>query len=152
MATGTRLPALVPIFNPIASRVLRLGGLLRPNALLTGRGRRGGEPRTTPVAVIEVGGRGWVAGPFGDVNWVRNLRSAGEGTLTTGRRVERLRAVELSRNEAESFFADVLGPFVRRMLIGPLLLRRLLHVGVMLDDPHGAAQRIPVFELLPAQG
>src|SRR4051812_42696352 len=81
-----RVPGFVPVFNPVASRLLRLGRLLGPNALLTVRGRKSGEPRTTPVALVEVKGRRWVIGTFGDTHWVRNLRAAGEASILVGRR------------------------------------------------------------------
>jgi deazaflavin-dependent oxidoreductase (nitroreductase family) len=152
MAVQPRIPSFVPIFNPIAHRLLRLGSLLGPNALLSVRGRKTGELRTTPVALSEVDGRRWIIGVFGDVNWVRNLRAAGEGVLTAGRRKEQVRAVELNGDEAESFFADVLGPYVRRRPLARLLLSSVLHARDILDDPHGAAQRIPVFELHTVAG
>src|SRR5437660_557036 len=47
--TRLRVPFFVPIFNPIARRLLGAGVPLGPNALLTVRGRRTGAPRTTPV-------------------------------------------------------------------------------------------------------
>ena len=37
------VPAFVSIFNPIASRLLRIGTPLGPNALLTVRGRKSGD-------------------------------------------------------------------------------------------------------------
>src|SRR5215469_10033648 len=150
MATPLRVPSFVPVFNPIARRLLRLGPLMGPNALLSVRGRKSGQVRTTPVALVEVGGRRWTVGTFGNVNWVRNLRAAGEGTLSVGRRTERVRAVELERAEAESFFADVIGPYVAGSRFARWMLRSLLHAGDILDDPHGAAATRPVFELHPA--
>jgi deazaflavin-dependent oxidoreductase (nitroreductase family) len=152
MAAELRVPSFVPIFNAVAHRLLRLGPLLGPNALLTVRGRKTGQPRTTPVALLEVDGRRWIAGVWGDVNWVRNLRAAGEGTLTVGRHEERLRAVELNPGEAESFFAGVLGPYVRRMPLGRWVFGSVLHARDILDDPHAAAERVPVFELHAAAG
>jgi deazaflavin-dependent oxidoreductase (nitroreductase family) len=145
------LPSLVPIFNPIALRLMRLGVPLGPNALISVRGRKSGVPRTTPVAVVDAKGRRWIIGTFGDVNWVRNLRAAGEGTLTTGRREERVRAIELDRSEASDFFAHVLGPDVRRHWIGRWVLRSVLGAGEILDDPKCAAERRPVFELRPGE-
>lgn len=152
MAAQPRIPAFVPIFNPLAHRLLRMGARLGPNALLTVRGRRTGELRTTPVALVEVGGRRWIAGTFGDVNWVRNLRAARAGTITVGGRTERLRAVELDRGEAESFFADVLGPYVRRTPLARWMLGSLLAARDIIEDPHLAAERHPVFELHAAEG
>jgi len=70
----THVPSLVGFFNPIARRVLKVGSLLGPNALITVRGRKSGLPRTTPVALVEIDGRRWVIGTFGETNWVRNLR------------------------------------------------------------------------------
>ena len=81
---GTRVPFFVPLFNPIARRLLRVGLPLGPNALLTVTGRKTGQPRSTPVAVVDLGGRRWVIGTFGEVNWVRNLRAAGQATRIAG--------------------------------------------------------------------
>ena len=83
---------------------------------------------------------------------MRNLRAAGEGTLTIGRRREQLRAVELDRAEAESFFTDVLGPYIRRTPLGRWIIGSVLNARDILDDPRGAAERHPVFELHPADG
>lgn len=147
-AKGTsRVPFYVPLFNPIARRLLRGGMPLGPNALLTVRGRTSGLDRTTPVAVVAIGGRRWVIGTFGEVNWVRNLRAAREATLTINGRPEPMQAVELSPQEASSFFKDVLAPYVARIPLGRFLLGTLLGAKEMLTDPDGAAKRHPVFEL-----
>ena len=140
------VPAFVSIFNPIASRLLRIGTPLGPNALLTVRGRKSGQLRTTPVALVEVNGRRWVQSPFGDVNWVRNLRAAGEATITVNRRPESVEAIELSTAEAARFFKDVLGPYVGRIPLGGWLVS-LLGLGEILSDPDAAAAKHPVFEL-----
>src|SRR5207245_4378944 len=92
-------PIIVPLLNPIARRLLRVGVPLGPNALLTVRGRKTGQLRTTPVALVEVDDRRWIIGTFGDVNWVRNLRAAGQATLTSNRRAQPVTAVELSTTE-----------------------------------------------------
>ena len=142
----THVPFFVPIFNPIARRLMGSGIPLGPNALLTVRGRKSGTPRTTPVALVEVDGRRWVVGTFGEVNWVRNLRAAGEGTITLGRRQEPVRGVELSPDEAAAFFTEVIPPYVRRLALGRWLIS-LLGAGEVLRDPVRAAQGRPVFEL-----
>src|SRR5690242_1348092 len=141
-----RAPSAVRLFAPLAQRLLRVGLPQGPNALITIRGRKSGEPRTTGVTVIEAGGRRWVMGTFGDTNWVRNLRAAGDATLTVGRRTERMRAVELVGEERAEFFRNVLGPYVRRMWIAPVLLR-VLGATEILDDPSSAGEHRPVFEL-----
>jgi deazaflavin-dependent oxidoreductase (nitroreductase family) len=151
MTAQLHVPRFVPFLNPLASRLLRLGPLMGPNALLTVRGRKSGQPRTTPVALVEAEGRRWTVGTFGNVNWVRNLRTAGEATVTVGRRTERVRAVELDRDEAAAFFADVLVPYAARTRIARWMLGSLLGGRDILEDPRGAATRRPVFELLRAE-
>src|SRR6266850_30751 len=91
-----RVPGFVSWFSPIAQRMLGSGIPLGPNALITVRGRKSGLDRTTPVALVEIDGKRWVIGTFGETNWVRNLRAAGEATLTIGRRREPVRARELT--------------------------------------------------------
>lgn len=142
-----RVPSFVPFFNPIAHRLLGAGVPLGPNALLTVRGRKSGQPRTTPVAQVEVGGKRWIIGTFGDVNWVRNLRAAGEATLTIGRRPIPVVATELTVEQRAAFFKDVVLPYVRRIPFGSFLIGTILGAKDILNDPVGAAPRHPVFEL-----
>jgi hypothetical protein len=101
------------------------------------------------VALVEAGGRRWVVGTFGDVQWTRNLRAAGEGTLTRGRHQEPVDAVELSPEEAPAFFKDVLSPYARRIPfgLGKWMVGSILGAPDILEDPAGAARRHPVFEL-----
>src|SRR5437870_303095 len=150
---STRVPALVGFFNPLARRILRVGALLGPNALITVRGRKSGLPRTTPVALVELDSRRWVIGTFGETNWVRNLRTSGEATLTVGRRREEVRAAELRGEAGAAFFRDTLGPYVRRLpaRVGPLMLS-ILGARDILEDPVGAAEHRPVVELEAAEG
>ncbi len=85
--------------------------------------------------------------PYGEVNWVRNLRAAGRATITVGRRKEEVTAVELGPTEAVEFFRDVLGPRVRRTRVGSWIVRNLDRVDI--DHPVEAAEGRPVFELHP---
>lgn len=149
MKTTGKAPGFVGAFNPLAQRILKLGALLGPNALITIRGRVSGQPRTTPIALVDIGGRRWVIGTFGETNWVRNLRAAGEATLSAGRRSEDVTARELTADERVAFFSDVLRPYARRLVVGPLLLR-ILGARAVVDDPAAAAQDRPVFELRAA--
>ena len=148
-AAPVRVPGIVGLFNPLARRLLHAGVPLGPNALLTVRGRTSGQPRTTPVALVEVKGRRWIIGTFGEVNWVRNLRAAGEATLKVGGGDEEVAADELTAEEATEFFSDVLGPYVRGVPLGRWMLSSMLGAGDILADPIGAARRHPVFELRP---
>ncbi|SRR5712692_9590832 len=146
MTAASRVPYFVPALSPLMRRLLRLGVPMGPNGLLTVRGRMSGLERTTPVAVVERNGKRWIVGTFGDVNWVRNLRAAGEGTITVGRRSSKVEAVELSRDEAADFFKNVIGGYVGDSIIKRSLLR-MLGASEVLADPQGAAATRPVFEL-----
>jgi deazaflavin-dependent oxidoreductase (nitroreductase family) len=119
------------------------------NGLITIRGRKSGLPRTTPVAIIEVGGGRWVWAPWGEVQWVRNLRAAGRATITVRRRREEVTATELDPTERVGYFRDVLGPLARSIPFGVRFIR--IVDGVDLDDPVEAAEGRPVFELHPVR-
>ncbi|HET9410431.1 MAG TPA: nitroreductase family deazaflavin-dependent oxidoreductase [Candidatus Dormibacteraeota bacterium] len=143
-----RAPRFIPFFNPLALRLLRRGRLMGPNTLLTVRGRKSGEMRTTPVALVELEGRRWIIGTFGETNWVRNLRAASEGIIAVGDRRETVRARELSRDEAATFFATRLKPYVAGIPLGfGRVLLGILRAGDIVRDPAGAAAHRPVFEL-----
>src|SRR5262249_59297319 len=87
-ARGTPMPFWVPAFNAVARPLLRAGVPMGPDVLLTVRGRTSGLPRTTPVTLCEWDGRRGIISPFGEVQWVRNLRAAGRATMRVGRRSE----------------------------------------------------------------
>jgi len=147
MAT-TKAPTFVRLFNPVARRLLGSGVPMGPNGLLTVRGRTSGQPRSTAVAVLEVDGRRFLIGAYGHVNWVRNLRAAGEGTIEVNHRSEAIKAVELTPPEVATFFRDVLAPFVRRQPApARFFAGRLLRQPI--TDPEGASTNYPVFELHP---
>jgi deazaflavin-dependent oxidoreductase (nitroreductase family) len=147
---STRVPWWVPYFNPLARFLLAAGIPMGPDVLLTVRGRKSGLPRTTPVAICEHAGRRGLISPFGEVNWVRNLRAAGRATLTVGRRTEEVIAVELEPAEAAAFIRDVLAPRARRSRLGMWFVRYVDRIDI--DHPVEAAEGRPVFELRPQAG
>lgn len=53
--------------------------------VLTVPGRRSGEPRRTPLTVLERDGERFVLAGYPGADWIRNVRAAGgRGTLHTG--------------------------------------------------------------------
>ena len=126
-----------------------------PNRVLTVRGRKSGEPRPAPVAVVEIEGRRWVVGTFGEVHWVRNLRAAGEAELLIDGRQVQVVAHELDREEALAFYGNVLPRYVARM---PSVSQPFLRFFIgrfapeVFDDPGRAAATRPVFELREQNG
>jgi deazaflavin-dependent oxidoreductase (nitroreductase family) len=104
MTTTVHVPAFVRLGNLLTTTLLRAGvklsGFGRPMYLLTVRGRKSGQPRTTPLVVIDQDGERYLVSPYGLVDWVRNLRAAGTAILTRGRRSEEVQAIELPSGEA----------------------------------------------------
>ena len=104
---ASRAPWWVTTFGPIAKSLLAAGVPLGFNGLITVPGRTTGMPRTTPVAIIVDGsGRRWIWAPWGDVQWVRNLRAAGRATITVRGRREEVTAIEQDRDQRLVFFRD----------------------------------------------
>src|SRR4051794_40837944 len=87
---------LARAFNPLMRALMRAGMPAGPNVLLTVAGRRTGVPHTFPVALMQVGARRFVQSPYGEVDWVRNLRVAGRGTLVQQGRSSEVDAIELT--------------------------------------------------------
>lgn len=146
----TNAPALVRLSNPIASRLFRLGLPTGPNVLMTVPGRSSGLPRTAPVAIVELEGRRFIIGIYGEVQWVRNLRAAGEADLRIHGQTEHVAAVGLDREGAIHFYRDLLPAFLSRLpWIGRVLGRLFLGLIArdVLFDPERAAANRPVFEL-----
>jgi deazaflavin-dependent oxidoreductase (nitroreductase family) len=144
---STHVPSWVPYFNVIARRLLALGVPMGPDVLLTVRGRKSGLPRTTPVTLCEYAGRRGLISPFGETDWARNLRAAGQATISFKRKTEEVTAVELTAPEAAAFIRDVLAPVARQTRIGGWIVRTIDKIDI--DHPEEAAQGRPVFELHP---
>ncbi len=142
-----RAPRHVRFFSAILQVLMAAGIPLGYNRLVTIPGRKSGVPRITPLAVINIKGRRWVWAPWGEVNWVRNLRAAGRASIKErGGNVEVV-ATELTSSERVGFFRDSLGPLARSIPFGVWLVR--IVDGVDLADPVAAAEGRVVFELQP---
>src|ERR1700694_2854046 len=125
MAKTNKAPMYVRLGNVMTITLLRAGlpivgpfmffGKYRMY-LLTARGRKSGQPRTVAIAIIERNGKRYVGSVYGIVDWVRNLRAAGEATLTRGRRSETVNVIALPPGEAALVLReDIKGgnPFAR---------------------------------------
>lgn len=139
----------MPYFNVIAKPLLALGVPMGPDVLLTVRGRTSGLPRTTPVTIGEYAGRRGFISPFGESNWVRNLRAAGTGTVRFGRRREQIRAVELDHDDAVGFLREVVAPLAAGSRLGNWFVRYVDKVDI--DHPEEAVIGMPVFEVFAVE-
>jgi deazaflavin-dependent oxidoreductase (nitroreductase family) len=151
--------AFFRVFGPLIRWAIRRG-IAGPNVLVTVRGRRSGRPRTTPVAMLELGDARYLQASFGDVAWVRNLRAAGEARVARGRWSEMCGATELPPEIAGPLMRTALAPFHRSRLVGALLgptirppVAVLYRYRLRIDDTPeeyvAEARRHPLFELQP---
>ncbi len=77
------------VFIQMSKLGMNFGG--ESPVVLTVPGRKSGKPRSTPVTPMTLGGKQYVVAGFPDADWVKNVRAAGEVTLTRGRKSERVR-------------------------------------------------------------
>jgi deazaflavin-dependent oxidoreductase (nitroreductase family) len=87
------------VFNRAVAGLTRAGVSFWGSRILEVRGRKSGEPRRTPVNLMEFDGQRYLVAPRGHTQWVRNLRVNGSGRLLIGRRGEDFTAVELTDDE-----------------------------------------------------
>jgi deazaflavin-dependent oxidoreductase (nitroreductase family) len=85
------------VFNQIVAGLTRIGISVRGSRVLEVKGRTTGQPRRTPVNLLNLDGKRYLVAPRGETQWVRNLR-AGDGTLALllGRKREELTATEVT--------------------------------------------------------
>jgi deazaflavin-dependent oxidoreductase (nitroreductase family) len=150
--TSERVPLWISAMNPLVRGMLRLGAAMGPMVLLTVRGRKTGQPHTTPVGMLEKDGRRFLFAQFGAVGWVRNLRVTGDAVIRVRRRSEEVTAVELSQAETAAVLHDVVAPWLK----GPMAAMAGVMAGrpifnVSLDAPVeefiNEAPRHPIFEV-----
>ena len=83
------------VFNRVVAGLTRAGISVLGSRILEVPGRKTGEPRRTPVNLLEYEGARYLVAPRGHTQWVRNLRASGAGRLWLGRRAEPFTATEL---------------------------------------------------------
>jgi deazaflavin-dependent oxidoreductase (nitroreductase family) len=135
---GTRL------VNSVFQALTRLGLGASYRHILTVPGRITGRPYSTPVDVIDLDDRRWLVAGYGPSNWVRNVRAAGEVTLSRGRRSDRLDVVEADALDAV--------PVLRKYMTEIRVTRPSFDASPDSHDDDVAAElaRHPVFRLIRA--
>jgi len=78
-------------FNRVFGFLVGLGLGYSYNYLLQVRGRKSGRLYSTPIDLLELGGKRFLVAPRGRTQWVRNAEAAGEVTLKRGRTQLRFR-------------------------------------------------------------
>ena len=146
-----KVPFFVPLLNPLMAGFVRLGVPMGADMrLLTVRGRTTGRDRTTPVAVFEQDGEQYLFGTFGDTQWVRNLRVAGEAVLAQGRTRTRVLATELDVEEAAPVLRGALEQYLATSM--RVFLRRYYAASAdgRIEDFMDLARHHPVFRIQEA--
>jgi deazaflavin-dependent oxidoreductase (nitroreductase family) len=132
---------LVRGINFIMQTLVRLGLGPRHTYLLTVPGRKSGRPYTTPVTIVENDEGRWLVAPYGEMNWVRNARAAGQVTLTRAGHVEKFtiagETLDVSASVLKKYLAleSITQPYFEAQVDAPL------------EAFWGEAARHPVFRL-----
>lgn len=131
------------LIDTISGTVARLGMSSRLGVIET-TGRTSGQARSTPVDLIEAGGRLHVVGIYGARNWVLNLRAQPSCRVRARDGESAYAATELSAAEG--------APILRKYLEGSAFVRDYLDVGpdASPEAMEAAAADHPVFRLDPA--
>ena len=145
MSDHGRLPRWLKPFNRMIVALQRLGLVIGTMRLLSVPGRRSGQLRATPVSPLTVDGRRYIVAGLDGVDWVKNGRMAGWGTLARGRRAERVTLTELAPEER----GPILRAFPRLVPDGVQFFQQVHGVA---NDPEAfatLAPRCPVFRVDP---
>lgn len=108
MAKEYQVNRRVRFVNAMMTRMIRWNIAPARTYLLTVRGRKTGKPYSTPVTLVEKEDKRWLVAPFGEVNWVKNARAAGEVSLFRSGVTETCKIQELGPKES----APILKEFI----------------------------------------
>ncbi|MGA3053028.1 MAG: nitroreductase/quinone reductase family protein [Candidatus Korobacteraceae bacterium] len=149
MATNPSTPVFQPpttverAFNRLFGFLLGLGFGMKHNYLLQVRGRKSGRLYSTPVDLLETGGKRFLVAPRGRTQWVRNAEAAGEIVLRKGRSRQTYRLRPVAGNEKPALLKAYLDSFkttVQRYFPVP--------AGSPAERFASIAANYPVFELI----
>jgi deazaflavin-dependent oxidoreductase (nitroreductase family) len=145
VAAPFRQTRLRRLANFLITPLVRLGLTGKRTHILTVPGRRTGRSYSTPVQLVIESGRRWLVAPYGDREWVKNARAAGEVELTRAGRTERYRVEEVS--------SEVAAPILREYLRTTPVVKRFFDVSAAapIEEIAAEAARHPVFRLLEAE-
>jgi deazaflavin-dependent oxidoreductase (nitroreductase family) len=123
----------------------RLGVGASYRHILTVAGRRTGQPRSTPVDVLELNGHRWLVAGYGPANWVLNARASGEVKLSRGGQTKRYKIAEAGAQDAV--------PVLRKYISEIRVTRAYFDATPSSSDAAVAAElpRHPAFRLIPIE-
>ena len=132
------------LFNRVFGLLVGLGIGLKHNYLLQVRGRKSGKVYSTPVDVLDDGGRLFLVCPRGRAQWVLNAEASGRVTLKQGSSIREFALRAVPDGEKAPILKNYLDRF-------KLTVQRYFPI------PAGSAPeafspylaQYPVFELIP---
>ena len=133
------------LFNRLFGFLVGLGIGPSYMQLLQVRGRKTGRVYSSPVNLLQVGGKLFLVAPRGRTQWVRNAEATGEIVLKRGRtrRTYRLRPIpDAEKPEILKLYLESYKSAVQRYFPVP--------AGSPAAAFRDIASNYPVFELLPA--
>ena len=132
------------VFNRIFGSLVGLGLGFSYNYLLQVRGRKSGKVYSTPIDLLEIGGKRFLVAPRGRTQWVRNAEVTGEVTLKRGSNVKRFGLRALSGLEKPEILKAYLDRFKREVqTYFPV------PAGSPVEAFRDLVESYPAFELIP---
>jgi deazaflavin-dependent oxidoreductase (nitroreductase family) len=127
--------------NALIAPLARLGLAGKRTYVLTTVGRKTGRRFSTPVQLVLEDGERWLVAPYGEREWVKNARAAGEVELMRAFRTERVRVKEVDPVTA--------APILREYLRKTPVTRRYFEASAEspLEEFAAEASRHPVFRV-----
>jgi deazaflavin-dependent oxidoreductase (nitroreductase family) len=138
---------MVNAVNKVVVGLQRAGIAFGPMQLLTVAGRRSGQPRTFPIAVLPLTGGRYIIQAYPKAAWVANARAADTVTLTRGRRSSTVRLVEVPVDERRPLLREVVA--TSPASVGNRYVTTGLADAATPDAVAAAASRIAVFRIEP---
>jgi len=135
--------ALERLLNRLFGFFVGIGLGMKHNYLLQVRGRKTGKLYSTPIDLLERGGKRYLVAPRGRTQWVRNAEATGKITLKKGRFQQSysLRPIaDADKPELLKAYLDAFKTTVQRYFPIP--------AGSAVQSFAGIAPNYPVFELL----
>jgi deazaflavin-dependent oxidoreductase (nitroreductase family) len=144
--SNPRPPRYLKPMNKLMMAVQKLGIPTGPAMVLTVPGRKSGKPRSTPMTPFEFDGGLYAVAGYPGADWAANARAAGSGTLSRGRKAQRINIIELTAEQAR----PVLQVYPVKVPVGVTFAKRS---GMVVDGTsaefEALAGRLAVFRFDP---
>ena len=115
MAKPYKVDWKIRFVNRMMTRMIRWNVAPPRTYLLTVTGRKTGKKYANPVTLVEQKETRWLVSPYGESNWVKNTRAAGEVSLFAGGKTDTFKIRELNERDSAPILKEyiTLEGFVR---------------------------------------